>query len=64
MKLSHLFVTVLVLGAATSAFATVKIQKEAQAKNPSFKCATCHSAMPCKKENLTDEGKKWIPAAK
>ena len=64
MKLAKLFFAVLVLGAATSAFATVKIQKEAQVKNPTFKCATCHLGMPCKKENLSDEGKKWVPAAK
>jgi hypothetical protein len=61
MKRSTL-VAALVLCAAPFAFATVNIQKEAKAKNPAVTCKTCHTAMPCTKANLTDEGKKWVPA--
>jgi len=63
MKRSTLIVAALVLAAAP-AFATVNIQKDAKAKNPAVTCKTCHTAMPASKANLTDEGKKWIPAAK
>ncbi|BDU72461.1 hypothetical protein [Mesoterricola silvestris] len=50
--------------AASFSFATVAIQKEAKAKDPKVTCKSCHTAMPCTKTNLTDEGKKWIPAKK
>jgi len=61
MKRSILFAAAIVVAAAP-AFATVNIQKEAKAKNAAVTCKTCHTAMPCTKANLTDEGKKWIPA--
>ena len=64
MKRSNLFIAAVVLCAAPFAFATVNIQKEAKAKNSSVTCKTCHTAMPCTKANLTDEGKKWVPAKK
>ena len=62
MKRSTLLAVAIVLCAAPFAFATVNIQKEAKAKNPAVTCKTCHAAMPCSKTNLTEEGKKWIPA--
>ena len=63
MKRSTL-IAALVLCAAPFAFANVNIQKDAKAKNPKATCKDCHSGMPCTKANLTDEGKKWIPAKK
>jgi hypothetical protein len=48
------------LCAASYSFATVKIQAEAKAKDPKVTCKTCHTATPCTKTNLTDEGKKWV----
>lgn len=64
MKRSILFAAV-VLCAAPLAFATAPIMKEAKAKNPKItSCKDCHSALPGTKANLTEEGKKWIPAKK
>lgn len=62
MKRSILFAA-LALCAASFAYASVTIQKEARAKNPKVTCKDCHSSMPCTKTNLTEEGKKWIPKA-
>jgi cytochrome c5 len=64
MKRSTLFIAAVILCAAPFASATVKIQADAKAKVPGVTCKTCHTAMPCTKANLTDEGKKWVPAAK
>ena len=64
MKLSTLIAAAIVICAAPLAFATANIQKDAKVKHPEFTCKTCHSATPFAKTNLTEEGKKWIPAAK
>ncbi len=64
MKRSTVLAAALVLCGASFAFANVNIMKDAKAKNPSVNCKTCHTALPGTKANLTDEGKKWIPAAK
>ena len=64
MKRSILFAAV-VLCAAPLAFANGTIMKEAKAKNPKITgCKDCHTAMPGTKTNLTEEGKKWVPAKK
>ena len=46
---------------APLAQASVAIQKEAKAKNPStnYACSTCHTKLPGTKDNLTPEGEKW-----
>ena len=57
----YILAAALLVAAAPFAMATAPIMKEAQAKNPAIKsCTACHSAMPCTKLNLNDEGKKWV----
>jgi hypothetical protein len=53
------------LGLASSALATMEIQKEYKAKDAAAKCATCHTAAMPKKgsADLNDLGKK-VEAAK
>ena len=53
------------LGLASSALATMDIQKEYKAKDAAAKCATCHTASMPKKgaADLNDFGKK-VGAAK
>jgi len=57
----YLVAATLLVAAAPFAMATAPIMKEAQGKNPAIKsCKDCHTAMPCTKTNLNDEGKKWV----
>jgi galactitol-specific phosphotransferase system IIB component len=53
------------LGLASSALATMDIQKEYKAKDAAAKCASCHTASMPKKDSadLNDFGKK-VGAAK
>ena len=64
MKRSTLVLAAILLAAAPFASATAAIMKDAKAKNPKVACVTCHTGTPYAKTNLTDEGKKWVPAAK
>jgi hypothetical protein len=66
MKRSTIATAALLLSLAPLAVASMPIMKDAKAKNPkaTYECKTCHVAAPYTKANLTEEGKKWVPAAK
>jgi len=46
----------LLMSMAPLAMATPAIMKTAKAKD----CKACHTALPGTKNNLNDEGKKWV----
>jgi len=62
MKRTAILTAVLLTALAPLAQATPAVMKEAKAKNPgtTYNCNTCHSKLPASKDNLTDEGKKWV----
>jgi galactitol-specific phosphotransferase system IIB component len=62
--MKKIIVAIAALGLATSALATMEIQKEYKAKDAAAKCATCHKdAMPKKgAADVNDFGKKVADA--
>jgi hypothetical protein len=62
MKRTAILTAVLLTSLAPLAQATPVIMKEAKTKNPgtAYACTTCHSKLPGNKDNLNEEGKKWV----